>query len=484
MRTNHDVNRCLLCHEAPCTKACPRNADPQKGLLALRLENGRSAGSYFNRAVCAQCTAPCTEACVIAEDSVPIQKIAMTLEPQVLPSGIDLSMRFLGIQTENPFFIGSSVIASSYEMIARAFDMGWAGAYYKTISFMDIHEVSPRFDAIDREEVPFMGLRNMEQLSERTPEEDFEIISRLKKDYPKKIIAASIMGRSDEEWTLLAKMAQEAGADLIECNFSCPQMSTKGTGSDVGQDPELVRQYTKAVREGTTLPVIAKMTPNITHITTVAAAALEGGANGISAINTIKSISFSSRAMVEGKSTISGYSGKAVKPIAERMILEIGQEPATKDAPLSGIGGIETWKDALEFILLGCGNLQVVTSVMQYGYRIIEDLKTGLACYMEENGLSSLEEIRGSARSLFVSTDELNRTTFAYPKFDTKKCVGCGRCFLSCRDGGHHAIEFDPDTRRPRLIGKNCVGCHLCLLVCPEGAIGSTKRISRKQSAT
>jgi len=235
-----------------------------------------------------------------------------------------------------------------------------------------------------------------------------------------------------------------------------------------------------------TIPVIPKMTPNITQITRPSMGAYFGGADAISAINTIKSVTMSPEAEVNGKQTLSGYSGRAVKPIALRYILEMAMDPVIngshgKPVELSGIGGIETWHDALEFIQLGCRNVQVCTAVMQYGYRIIDDLLLGLQTYMAARGIEHLEDLVGEQLPNFVKPSDLDRETIVYPKIDREKCIGCGRCHVSCMDGGHQAISFDDKQRQPHIVGTKCVGCHLCRLVCPTGAIGLTKRISKKR---
>lgn len=480
MDKHFESSRCLVCHEAPCTVACVKGLDPARGVRAVRFENDRLAGQYFNSDACADCDAPCEKACVHPDFAVRIKQIAEqtpVAKAQELPS---LQIDFCGVHCENPFFLGSSVIASSYEMIAKAFRMGWAGVVYKTMTFSEIKEVSPRFDQVGKEGTPFIGFRNMEQLSVHTPEEDFAILSRLKKEFPTKVLVASIMGSDDDEWIRLAKMAEEAGCDMVECNFSCPHMAAKGRGSDVGQKPELVEHLTKVVRSATRLPVIAKMTPNITHIEEPAIGAVNGGADAIAAINTIKSVTMKRRSEVAGKATISGYSGKAIKPIAQRFILDMRKDEQLRNVPLSGIGGIETWRDALQYIVLGCCNVQVCTSVMQYGYRIIEDLTTGIQEWMLRKGISRLDEVVGRAVDQFVTTDQMDRDTYVLPRFDRSKCIGCGRCYISCYDGGHQAISFDADTRTPHIIGKNCVGCHLCMLVCPTAAIIPANRIPVK----
>jgi dihydropyrimidine dehydrogenase (NAD+) subunit PreA len=292
-------------------------------------------------------------------------------------------------------------------------------------------------------------------------------------------VIASIMGQTTQQWAELARMAEQAGCDAVELNFSCPQMRMAGMGSDVGQNPELVAEFTHVVKETVNIPVIPKMTPNITHIYHPAMAALFGGADAISAINTIKSVTMADDAEVSGRRTVSGYSGRAVKPIAQRFILEMAMNHMMKGISISGIGGIETWRDALEFIQLGCRNVQVCTAVMQYGYRIIDDLVMGLKTYLQERGIEHLEDLVGEQLPSFVRPSDLDRETRVFPTVNRDLCIGCGRCYVSCRDGGHQAINFDPDTRQPHVIGSKCVGCHLCRLVCPVGAMGLAQRIMK-----
>ncbi len=256
-------------------------------------------------------------------------------------------------------------------------------------------------------------------------------------------------------------------------------MRLAGMGSDVGQDPELVTFYTAYVKRNVKIPVIPKMTPNITQINQPAMGAFFAGADAISAINTIKSVTMPPDAKVHENRTISGLSGRSVKPIALRYILEMAKNPIMKNIQLSGIGGIETWHDALEFLQLGCRNVQVCTAVMQYGYRIIDDLVMGLQSYLQERGVEHLEDIVGELLPSFVRPSDLDRDTKVFPTVNREKCIGCGRCYISCQDGGHQAIRFESDTRQPYIIGAKCVGCHLCRLVCPVGAMGVAKRIKK-----
>ena len=391
-----------------------------------------------------------------------------------------------GIPLENPFLLSSSVVASTYDMCARAFEAGWAGICFKTICSLDIHEASPRFSAITGNDGSIIGFKNIEQLSDHSVAENMEIFRRLKEKYPTKFILASIMGRDEAEWGELARQCEENGADAVELNFSCPNMAEDGLGSDIGQVPELVERFTVAAKRACHIPVLAKLTPNVQSMGPAAEAARRGGADGLAAINTIKSITgvnlhtYVAAPSVHGQSAVGGYSGNAVKPIALRFIAELGQHPGLKGMHLSAMGGVETWQDALEFILLGGGSIQVTTAVMQYGYRIIDDLKSGLNLYLAEKGFGNVKEAIGlGLDTLSETTDTLERDTVLFPQFIRERCIGCGRCRISCDDGGHQAIRLD-DERHPVLNGKNCVGCHLCVLVCPQRAIvPGRKRIAR-----
>ena len=294
-------------------------------------------------------------------------------------------------------------------------------AAFKTVCSFEIHEASPRFSAIMGSDGGIIGFKNIEQLSDHSVAENIAIFRRLKQNYPTKLILASIMGQNDAEWEELARLCEKNGAD------------------------------------------------------------------GIAAINTIKSVigvnphTYVSEPAVRGRSAVGGYSGNAVKPIALRFIAELGQNPALRGMHLSAMGGIETWRDALEFILLGACSVQVTTAVMQYGYRIIDDLKTGLNLYLAEKGFNSIQEAVGLALdAISDTTDVLERDTVIFPRFLREKCIGCGRCAISCGDGGHQAIKLD-ENRRPKLNGQKCVGCHLCILVCLQRAITpGIKRIQRK----
>ena len=464
-----EAERCLMCQDAPCGK---KVAD---AIRAIRFENPARAKGLFE----GENLEEAQKACIHYDRPLRIREMAdaITESPAEgkLPS---LRINFCALSCENPFFLASSAVCTNYEMVASAFEAGWAGVFYKTICLEDIREVSPRFDALQREDRSFAGFRNMEQLSENPPEVDFDILRRLKRDYPSKIVIASIMGKDEKEWIQLARMAQDAGVDAVELNFSCPQMRYSGMGSDVGQDHEQVLILTAQVKRAVSIPVIPKMTPNIGSMVTVSTAAYFAGADAISAINTIKSVTLTQRSEVSGKHMVSGYSGRAIKPIALRFILEMSANPLMRHLQISDIGGIYTWRDALDYIQMGCRNLQVCTAVMENGQRIIDDLIWGLQNYMLERGITSLSQLVGEEVPKFEIPSQVDRDTKVFPLINREKCIGCGRCYISCRDGGHQAIAFE--DRKPRILGDKCVGCHLCTLVCPTGAMGVSKRVPKK----
>lgn len=358
-------------------------------------------------------------------------------------------------------------------MCARFMEAGGAGVVYKSLTTTIPEECSPRFDAQRKESVPFIGFKNMEQTSDKPYKDNLEMMKKLKEDFPDKLIIGSIMGMDEENWEQMARDVTATGVDMIELNFSCPQMTYEGMGSDVGASVELINAYVKAARRGSNLPLIAKMTPNIEKMEVPAEAAVKAGVQAISAINTIKSITamdfdkFTCLPVVNGKSSISGFSGKAAKPIALRFITNLAQDPELKGIPLSGMGGIETWEDAAEFLMVGASHLQFTTSVMQYGYRIVEDMISGLSIYLAEKGFEKLEDFVGIALKNIIPADDLERDFKIQPKIDYDKCVGCGRCYISCLDGAHQAIEWDDANRKPTILEDKCVGCQLCLHVCP-----------------
>ena len=484
-----DMIRCALCGQAPCDNAC-ETVRPSELLRRIWFHNEQQAvQSLPAENPCLTCPAPCEKTCV-RPGEVPIRDLVNRLYYQVKPecetpvpeNEERLKCDLCGIPLENPFLLASSVVASTYDMCARAFEAGWAGACFKTVCTLDIHEASPRYSAITGSDGSIIGFKNVEQLSDHSVAENMEIFRRLKAAYPTKFILASIMGQNEEEWEKLARMCEENGADAVELNFSCPNMAEGGLGSDIGQVPELVERFTAAAKRGCNIPVLAKLTPNVATMSPAAEAAKRGGADGIAAINTIKSIvginlhTYVSSPAVHGRSAVGGYSGSAVKPIAMRFIAELGKNPRLEGLHISAMGGVETWKDALDYILLGGRSIQVATAVMQYGYRIIDDLKAGLNMYLAEKGFSSVGEAVGlGLDSISETTDTLERDTVLFPQFVRERCIGCGRCMISCGDGGHQAIRLN-ENRQPVLDGKKCVGGHLCVLVCPQQAIVPGKK--------
>jgi dihydropyrimidine dehydrogenase (NAD+) subunit PreA len=407
-------------------------------------------------------------------------------------------MDFLGIQWENPLSLSSSPVTNSAEMIARAYDAGFAGAYYKTLNREDKFQIShpsPRLGVVHSHNKTAgamgsgmdVGIQNMEQISDRPLADNLKDIEWLRKNYPTKVTAVSIMGYCDEDWDYLARAAEGAGAHLLELNFSCPQMARSDAGHHVGQQFGLIERYTAVVKRAVKIPVVAKLTPNITDMIPAALAAQAGGADAISTINTLKSIShidldsitLNPTPTIQGKSAISGFSGKGCRPFGLRFVSELAREKRLH-IPISGMGGIYTWKDCAEYLAVGATNLQVTTSVMQHGNRVVEDMVDGLGRYMEKNGFTSLHQIVGRANQHIVQPSELDTTTEVVSVIDPNLCIGCGVCEVACRDGAAHAISLGDCSSTKKKVAKvdrsACVGCKLCQFVCPVGAISFETR--------
>lgn len=387
----------------------------------------------------------------------------------------DLSMDFCGIRFENPFCLSSSPVSNNAEMCARAFDAGWGGIVYKTLGLETSFKVimpSPRLSVYNYGDKRFVGLQNAEQITDRPIKDNIRDIAWLKKNYPKKILISSIMGYEDKDWIELAKMSEDAGADMLELNFSCPQMAHPSAGHRTGQDFHAVATFTEVVKKASKLPVMAKMTPNITDMVPVALAAKEGGADAISAINTIKAITdidinnFNPLPNIHGQSSATGFSGPSVKPVAMRFVSDLYNSKQL-GLPISAVGGIETWIDALHFLLLGATNLQVTTGILRYGYRIVEDMIEGLSDYMLERNIKSLDEIIGKAAQKLTDPSNFETRYQVVSVIDETKCIGCGQCYISCHDGANQAIKFDSFKRKASVEEERCVGCLLCKHVCP-----------------
>jgi dihydropyrimidine dehydrogenase (NAD+) subunit PreA len=441
----------------------------------------------------------------------------MPLEPNTKP---DLAVNFAGIKSPNPFWLASAPPTNCGEQVMRAFDAGWGGAVWKTIG-APVQNVSSRYSSIDWNGQRMMGLNNIELISDRPIEVNLREITEVKKLYPKHAVIASLMVESNREaWHTIVQQAEDAGADGLELNFGCPHgMSERGMGSAVGQVPEYAEMITAWVKEKARTPVIVKLTPNISDIRVVARAAKRGGADALSTINTINSITgidldtFVPRPYVGGKSSHGGYCGPAVKPIAMNMIQQVMSD---QDAalPMSGIGGIANWSDAAEFILLGSGTVQVCTAAMHYGYRIVEDMIDGLENWMADKGFASIEEFRGLSLAKVTEWKHLDLNYKIVARIDEAKCIGCDLCYTACWDGAHQCIHLDrvsgpidghvevhakpatveaasrsqiavtplpkidppynnrvtPLARIPRVDETECVGCNLCSLVCPVEA--------------
>ncbi len=406
---------------------------------------------------------------------------------------MDLSIDFAGIKSPNPFWLASAPPTNSGYQVMKAFDAGWGGAVWKTLG-VPVINVSSRYGSINYRNTRMAGFNNIELITDRPLADNLREIEEVKKYFPNHAVIASLMVETKEEWIQIIKDVENAGADGIELNFGCPHgMCERGMGSAVGQEPAVLKTIVEWVMEAANIPVITKLTPNISHIVDPGLAAVQGGTDALSLINTIKSIvgidleTYAPYPVVDGKGTNGGYCGPAVKPIAMEMIKELAQHPEIKNTPISGIGGVETWRDVVEFILLGAGSVQVCTAAMHYGFGIVREMEAGLKQFMREKGYETIYDFKGKALPNITEWKHLNLKHKVVAEIDETKCVGCDLCYIACDDGAHQAIRIPEGigNRIPEIIDENCVGCNLCSLVCPvEECITMVKRDDGTQHVT
>ncbi|MBL4734071.1 MAG: NAD-dependent dihydropyrimidine dehydrogenase subunit PreA [Flavobacteriales bacterium] len=404
----------------------------------------------------------------------------------------DLSSNLAGIKSPNPFWLASAPPANSGYQVMKAFDQGWGGAVWKTLG-VPVINVSSRYGGVNYRDNRLIGFNNIELITDRPLRDNLREIEEVKKYFPDHAVIASLMVESREEWHQIVKDVENAGSDGIELNFGCPHgMCERGMGSAVGQEPNVLETIVGWVKEVSTIPVIVKLTPNISDIRVPARAAKSGGGDAISLINTIQSIvgvdidNFVPYPVVDGKSTNGGYCGPAVKPIALNMVKNCAQDPKV-NLPISGIGGIENWRDVVEHILLGATNVQVCTAVMHYGFGIVREMHAGLERYMVEKNFKTIDSMVGKALNQVTNWEDLNLNYKVVAEIEEDKCIECQLCYTACEDGAHQAIGIpDQDGQRiPYIIEENCVGCNLCSLVCPvEDCITMVRRDDGKSPET
>ncbi|PSK84078.1 dihydropyrimidine dehydrogenase (NAD+) subunit PreA [Limimaricola soesokkakensis] len=389
----------------------------------------------------------------------------------------DLTTRFLGIESPNPFWLASAPPTDKEYNVRRAFEAGWGGVVWKTLGAEGppvVNVNGPRYGAIYGADRRLLGLNNIELITDRDLETNLEEMARVKADYPDRALIASIMVPCEEAaWKAILPRVEETNADGIELNFGCPHgMSERGMGAAVGQVPEYIEMVTRWCKQYYDRPVIVKLTPNITDVRKPAEAAKRGGADAVSLINTINSITsvdldlMAPQPTIDGKGSHGGYCGPAVKPIALSMVSEIARHEATRGLPISGIGGVTTWRDAAEFMVLGAGTVQVCTAVMTYGFRIVEEMCAGLSDWMDEKGYRSTSDFVGQAVPNVTDWKNLNLNYVTKARIDQDLCIKCGRCYAACEDTSHQAIAMTPD-RVFEVIDAECVACNLCVDVCP-----------------
>ncbi|WIY25269.1 NAD-dependent dihydropyrimidine dehydrogenase subunit PreA [Parasedimentitalea psychrophila] len=389
----------------------------------------------------------------------------------------DLTTEFLGIKSPNPFWLASAPPTDKEYNVRRAFEAGWGGVVWKTLGEEGppvVNVNGPRYGAIFGADRRLLGLNNIELITDRPLEVNLEEITRVKKDYPGHAIIVSLMVPCVEQaWKDILPRVEATGADGIELNFGCPHgMAERGMGSAVGQVPEYIQMVTEWCKKYYSKPVIVKLTPNISDIRLPARAAKKGGADAVSLINTINSIIsvdldiMAPNPTIGDKGTHGGYCGPAVKPIALNMVAEIARDPETHGLPISAIGGITTWRDAAEFISLGAGNVQVCTAAMTYGFKVVEEMISGLSQWMDEKGHASIADFMGQAVPNVTDWQYLNLNYVAKAVINQDDCIKCGRCFAACEDTSHQAIEMSED-RVFTVKNDECVACNLCVNVCP-----------------
>ena len=388
----------------------------------------------------------------------------------------DLTSNFIGIKSPNPFWLASAPPTDKEYNVRRAFEAGWGGVVWKTLGEQGppvVNVNGPRYGAIWGADRRLLGLNNIELITDRPLEVNLREMKSVKRDYPDRALIASIMVPCTEEaWKAILPLVEETGADGVELNFGCPHgMSERGMGSAVGQVPEYIEMVTRWVKQYTRMPCIVKLTPNIPDIRKPAMAAHAGGADAVSLINTINSITsvdldlFAPEPTIDGKGAHGGYCGPAVKPIALNMVSEIARSPEMRGLPISGIGGVTTWKDAAEFMALGAGNVQVCTAAMTYGFKIVQEMISGLSQYLDEKEIS-LSDLVGRAVPNVSDWQHLNLNYVSKAKIDQELCISCGRCYAACEDTSHQAIDMSED-RVFTVKDDECVACNLCVNVCP-----------------
>lgn len=389
----------------------------------------------------------------------------------------DLSCDIAGIRSPNPFWLASAPPTDKEYNVVRAFEAGWGGVVWKTLGIdPPVVNVSSRYGAVSYNGQRIAGLNNIELITDRPLAVNLEEIARVKRNWPDRAVVVSLMVPCNEaDWAWILPRVEETGCDGLELIFGCPHgMSERGMGAAVGQVPEYVEMVTRWVKKHSRLPTIVKLTPNITDVRQSARAAKNGGADAVSLINTINSIVsvdldvMAPTPTVDGKGTHGGYCGPAVKPIALNMVAEIARDAATRGLPISGIGGVQSWRDAAEFIALGCGGVQVCTAAMHYGFRIVRDMIDGLNNWMDEKGYARIDDFRGMAVPNVTDWQFLNLKYDIKARIDQDKCIKCGLCHIACEDTSHQAITAEKDGARYfDVVDSECVGCNLCMLACP-----------------
>lgn len=396
----------------------------------------------------------------------------------VLGPAADTSIELLGKEIPNPFLLASSLCTDNLEMARAGLKAGWGGLVLKTIGVegTNVSLKYPMMAPISDGGRMMTALGNIDLISAAGVEEVVERLQALKEEFPDRFIAASIMGETRGEWQRLTRHLVAAGADAIECSFSCPQGSLGARpGAMLGQDPTLARTVTQWVKDAAgEVPVVIKITPQVVDLGEIALAVVGGGGDAICAANSIPGLpgidveQATPMPSVGGRTSFSGISGSAILPLALRAVGEVAR---ASTLTIIGNGGVESWRDAVAMMQLGASAVQICTAVMHHSFDLIDALCGGLARFMERQKIERAGEISRRALDNITTHDELIQPGPARARIDYDTCINCGRCYVACRDGAYLAITWDEENRRPTVDLMRCTGCGLCIGNCPTDAI-------------
>ena len=395
-----------------------------------------------------------------------------------------LQTEFLGFETENPWCVASAPPAATGKLMADAFDAGWGAAIMKTVGPVEepIINVAPRIQTMkkwNRE----IAMQNIELITDRRLSVWLDELKILRKRYPQKMIIGSIMapGHDMDAWAKLIESMNQVGCDAVELNLGCPHgMPERDMGAICSQDADIVYNIVSTAKGASKVPILTKLTPNVTNIKVMAQAAKRGGTDAVTVINTVNGIigidiyKRKPHLSVNGYTAIGGISGNAVKPMGLKCVAECKQ---ATELPISATGGITTGSDGVEYLLMGASQLQVCTEIMIRGFKIVSGLNKGLEGYLDKMGFQTINEAKGDLYKNVTSFEYLlQHSSSEKVQVNEETCTGCNLCVVACDDAGYDALNLKEiiDAKRTQgtrkvadVIYDKCTGCNLCVAVCP-----------------